>query len=336
MNNRNQIISDARVLTADYLPNKMVHRDGERKEISRGLKPLMNDSEPMNMLIYGPPGTGKTAMSKYVIQELQKNMFVGFSYVNCFSQPSKHEIFYELLDKKASIPRDGTSTEKLVEKFEEKVRRNPSVIVIDEVDQISSDEVLFELSRFQKAGILLISNNPNIFANFDDRVRSRFSGVKRIRFQRYEDSEILDILRSRREHGLYPDVVSDSQLRKIASKANGDARVAINSLKIAAQDAENQDLEEITDSVIDNSVSDAYQENKSESLDKLNRHQRAIYSILQEEDVLDSGELFDRYRTDVEDSKSRRTFRRYMKKMDAYGLVDINGENKGRSYSLAS
>lgn len=335
MNRKNEVIKDARVLTADYLPNKMVHRNGERKEISRCLNPILEDEQPLNMLVHGPPGTGKTAMSEYVVKQLKKNTFVNFSYVNCFGQPSKFEVFYELLDKKAQIPRDGTSTGKVIEKFEEKVRNTPTVIVIDEVDQVSNDEILFELSRFKSAGLMMISNNPNLLANFDDRVRSRFSGLNRIRFKRYDENELFDILKLRCKHGLHQGSIEDSLLKRIATSAGGDARIAINSLKMAAQKAENLGKAKITSKTVNESITDAQDENKSESLEKLNRHQRAIYDILQAEGDIASGELFERYRTEVEDDKSRRTFRRYMNKMDAYGLVDIKGKKKGRKFKLA-
>lgn len=330
----NQIIADARVLTADYLPNKMVHRDSERQEIARNLKPLLNGGEPLNMLIHGKPGTGKTAMAKYVVQELKKEKFVKSPYVNCFSQKSRFEIFYELLNKKATVPRDGTSTEKVVEKFEEKVRRNPTIITIDEVDQIADDDILFELSRFKKAGIIMIANNPNMLAHFDERIRSRFSGLKKVRFKRYTAEELFDILQDRKEYGLHPDSISRSELRTIAENAGGDARVAVNSLRLAAQDAENQGLDRITPEVVESSVSDANSENQLISLNRLNRHQKAVYRALQENGRMNMSEIVEEYRTRVEDDKSRRTLRRYLNKMDSYGLVEAEGMNKGRVYSL--
>jgi orc1/cdc6 family replication initiation protein len=330
----NQIVADARVLTADYLPNKMVHRDNERHEIARNLRPLLNDGEPLNMLIHGKPGTGKTAMAKYVVQELKKEKFVKSPYVNCFSQKSRFEIFYELLNKKATVPRDGTSTEKVVEKFDEKVRKNPTIITIDEVDQIADDDILFELSRFKKAGVILIANNPNILAHFDERIRSRFSGLKKIRFKRYTSEELFDILQDRKEYGLYPDSIEKPQLKMIAENSGGDARVAVNSLRLAAQDAENQGAEKITEDIINSSVSDAHDETKLTSLERLNRHQKAVYKVLNEEGKMSMSQIFEEYQTRVDDSKSRRTLRRYLNKMDSYGVVEAEGMNKGRVYSL--
>ncbi|MFB6100713.1 MAG: Cdc6/Cdc18 family protein [Candidatus Nanohalobium sp.] len=335
MGEQGSIITDARVLTADYLPNKMVHREGERQEIARNLKPLVEGGNPENMLLYGPPGTGKTAMARYVVEELKEEVFANSSYVNCFSQKSRFEIFYELLGQKLTTPRDGTSTEKIVDMFEERVRKEPTVMIIDEVDQITDDEVLYELSRFHNVGMIFIANDQKVFSHFEDRVRSRLSGMRRIHFRRYDRKELKDILEARRKHGLKKDVVSDEQLEEIAAKAGGDARIALNTLRFAAREAERQEKGEITDGIIDESVSEAFDENRLESLDRLNEHQKTAYSILQEEGEMQIGELYDRYQEEVDDPKSRRTLLRYLKKMVNYDILEMQGSTSSATYKLA-
>ena len=335
----NRIIEDARVLTADYLPNRMVHRDGERQQIARNLQPVLNSQPPLNMLLYGPPGTGKTAMSKYVIDQLHKHSSeLNSSVIDCFSQPSRFELFYRLVsDTGEFVTRDGTSTESLVDKFEHKARNQPIVIVVDEIDQLTNEEILFELSRFRKVGLIMISNRRDVFAHLDDRVRSRFSDKDELRFSPYSSEEMFDILEDRREYGLKPGTASDEILETIADRSNGDARVAIGSLRIAAQKSENQDLDEISMDIVENSFSDAVKQEQSLSLEKLNRHQRAMYDILKESgDQMGAGELFEDYREEVEDPVVKRTLRRYLKKMEDYGLVESKGKKRGRKYELAS
>jgi orc1/cdc6 family replication initiation protein len=329
------VIEDARVLTADYLPNKMVHREGERQEIARCLRPLVDGGSPENMLLYGPPGTGKTAMANYVVEELKEKVFANSSYVNCFSQKSRFEIFYELLDQKLTTPRDGTSTEKIIDMFEEKTRKEPTVVIIDEVDQITDDEVLYELSRFQNVGIIFIANDQKIFSHFEDRVRSRLSGMRRIHFRRYNEDELADILELRQEHGLKDSSISEGQLKEIAARSGGDARMALNSLRFAAREAERQELEQITSEIVEEAVSDAYDENRLESLSRLNEHQKAAYKILQEEGEMQIGSLYDKYQEAVEEDKSRRTLLRYLKKMVNYDILEMEGSTSSASYRIA-
>jgi len=330
-----QIITDNRVLTADYLPNKMVHREGERQEIARNLRPLLEDGRPNDMLLFGPPGTGKTAMARYVIESLKEETKVQSSYVNCFSQKSRFEIFYELLDEKLTTPRDGTSTEKVVDLFEEKTRKAPTIVIIDEVDQITSDDVLYELSRFQNTAMIFIANDRNVFSHFEDRVRSRFTGLKNVKFRKYSNQQIADILDLRAEHGLGDSVISRSQLETLASKSNGDARIAVNSLRFAANEAENKNLDKIPDDTVDESVTSAENEKRIESLDRLNKHQKQVYEILSDDGEMQIGDLYGRYCESVEDEKSRRTLLRYLKKMVNYDILESEGATSSRSYRIA-
>lgn len=334
MTGKETIIEDARVLTADYLPNKLVHREGERGEIARNLKPVLEDEKPRNMLLYGAPGTGKTAMARYVVKELKKEKFVQSSYVNCFSQKSTFEVFYELLDEKITTPREGTSTQQVIQKFEEKTRKNPTVVILDELDQLNEDETLYELSRFTNTAIIFIANDSNVFGHFEDRVQSRVSGTSRIRFKKYSKTEIFDILKLRRKHGLKKDSITDKQLKTIAGDAKGDARVAVNTLRFAAQEAENQGKSQITEKILQEAVSDAFNEERLKSLEQLNKHQKAVYNILEENREMKMSELYKEYENTVEDSRTKRTLRRYLNKMEVYNIIKAEGEKKGKKYSL--
>lgn len=331
----NRIIGDARVLTADYLPNKLVHRDGERQEIARNLRPILEDGWPNDMLLYGPPGTGKTAMARYVVEELKKEKFVQSSYVNCFSQKSRFEIFYELLDEKVTTPRDSTSTEKVIEKFEEKVRKKPTVLIIDELDQINDDDIIYELSRFKKTAIIYIANDQNVFSHFEGRVRSRITGLKNIRFRKYSTDELTDILELRSEHGLREGTLETSQLRSLASNADGDARMALNSLRFAAREAENREEEKISDSIIKEAVSSTSGDEQLKSPESLNKHQKAVYEILEDGGEMKMGDLYENYRTHIDDPRTKRTLRRYMNKMEAYKVIESSGTKSGKTYSLS-
>jgi orc1/cdc6 family replication initiation protein len=335
MGENGRVIEDARVLTADYLPNKLVHREGERQEIARSLKPLVDGGNPDNMLLYGPPGTGKTAMAKYVVDELKEEVFASSSYVNCFSQKSRFEIFYELLDQKLTTPRDGTSTEKIVDMFEEKTRKEPTVVIIDEVDQITDDEVLYELSRFGNVGIIFIANDQKIFSHFEDRVRSRLSGMHRIHFKRYSESEIVDILKMRRKHGLKDSAVTDEGLQLIGSHSGGDARIALNTLRLGAREAERREMDRITEELLEEKVSEAYDEDRLESLDRLNDHQKTAYQLLGEHGEMQIGELYEKYGEEVDDPKTRRTLLRYLNKMESYDIIESRGSTSSTRYRLS-
>lgn len=334
----NSIIEDARVLSADYLPNKMVHRDSERQVIASNLEPILEGEQPIDMLVHGPPGTGKTAMANYVVEELHKHSpGLKSGSIDCFRNPSRFEAYYQLLtDMGEFVTREGTATEELVDKLEQKARKNPMVIIIDEIDQIKDESFLYDISRLNTVGVIMISNRENVFGQLDDRIQSSFSTREDIRFDSYSVKELADILVDRREYGLKPGAATRAQLERVAEKSSGDARVAIGTLRMAARKAEREGLEKIPDRIFEESFSDAVQENKSVSLEKLHDHQRILYDIIKEEGSIRPGELYEEYRTQADDPRNDRSLRRYLNKMIDYGLIEASGEKRGRKYSPAS
>ncbi|MFB6242435.1 MAG: Cdc6/Cdc18 family protein [Candidatus Nanosalina sp.] len=338
VNRFHPVIEDERVLEADFLPNRMVHRDSERQEIANALDPILEDGQPRNVLLYGPPGTGKSTMAEYVVEKLREHdSSVTWGSVNCWKNPSRFKVYYELLTGMGErmIHRTGTPTDELVDRFEEKIRSRPSVVILDEVDQIEDERILYDMARYNRTGVIMIANQENVFYDLDERIRSSLSSRKNIRFQAYDTDELVDILKDRRKWGLKPDTVETSQLRKIANRSNGDARIAINSLRIAAEAAEDAGREEITDEDIEAAVPEAVQLDQSESLEKLNDDQRVLYDIIKEEGEIEPRELYDRYREEAEEPKVERTLRNYLRKMENYRLIESTGKGTGTEYKLS-
>ncbi len=331
------IIEDERVLTADFLPNRMVHRDSERQEIANALNPILEGGQPRTTLLYGPPGTGKSTMAEYVVEKLREHdSSVIYGSVNCWKNPSRFKVYYELLQDMGQrmIHRTGTPTDELVEMFEEKVRSRPAVVILDEVDQIQDEKILYDMARYTRTGLIMIANQSNVFYDVDERIRSSLSSRKNIRFQAYTTEELLDILKDRKKWGLKPETISTAQLKKIAARSNGDARIAINSLRIAAEQAEEQDREKILDEDIDSAVPEAVKNDHSESLEKLNDDQRILYDIIKQEEDIKPRELYDRYREEAEEPKVERTLRNYLRKMENYRLIESTGKGTGTKYEL--
>ena len=333
---RNTVIGDKRVLSADFLPNRMVHRGQERQEIADALKPMIDGERPRNVLLHGPPGTGKSTMARYVVEKMREHVNLVSGHVNCWRYPSRFKLYHSLLQDMGEkmIHRTGTPTDELVDKFEKKVRKRPAVVVLDEVDQVEDERILYDMTRYNRTGLIMIANNENVFYNLDERIRSSLSSRKNIRFQAYTEEELMDILRDRRQWGLRDGAVNNSQLRKIASRANGDARVAINSLRIAAEEAEKQASEQITEEYITEAIPEAIEKNESESLEKLNDDQKVLYSIIKEEESIRPRELYDKYREKADEPKVERTLRNYLQELEKYRLVESTGSGTGTEYAL--
>jgi len=133
---------------------------------------------------------------------------------------------------------------------------------------------------------------------------------------------------------MHPEVVEPKQLDEIADVAAGDARVAINILRNAARLAETAGKGQITWDAISEAVPEARAEIRQKNLDQLKPHQRELYHLIEEAGEIAPGDLYDQYAETVDDPKSDRTMRNYLKKMRQYNLVEAVGEKRSRTYRV--
>jgi len=339
MYDSNTIIKDLRVLTESFIPRRIIHRDGQINALRDNLKPLIDKEAPRNSFIYGPPGTGKTSMSQYVVDELKAYSPVLSVYINCWLYPSRFKILYSILQSLGQIfiHRKGTPTDELLDLLRQKMKNRSCVIVLDEADQLEDDKILYDLVETPGICIIMIANKETIFYDADPRIRSRLESMERIEFRPYSTNEILDILKDRAEWGLVPHVITPVQLNKIAEHSNGDARKAIGVLRAAAETAENQDSELITDTHIEKAIPKSVSINQTKTLESLNVHQKILYGIIKSSRQVPSSDLYQKYSAvcrekDLEPLVDR-TIRNHLEKLQSYNLISVSGEGRWTVYS---
>jgi cell division control protein 6 len=339
----NRIIRDARVLREQFIPGRVLHREGQLDAVRDCLRPITRDMKPRNAFLYGSPGTGKTCIARFVAEELSAHSAsVRGSYINCWECSSRFKILYSILQDMGltlSVHRKGTPTDELLESLRKRFEHQYCVIILDEADKIDEDRVLYDLADLQGACLILISNSETALHSADPRVRSRLASAEHVDFPAYREGEILDILRDRAEWGLLPGVIKTAQLGRISSASRGDARIAIETLRIVAEEAENQDLEKIPDSSIDRALPRAVESSKERDMEMLVPHQRLILEILGSGEAMDAGELLRRFRRLSAERELPgvvdRTFRNYVDRLVQLGMLNSRGEARWRSYSLA-
>jgi Cdc6-like AAA superfamily ATPase len=298
--------------------------------------------EPRNAFLFGPPGTGKTCISRFVAEELSAHSAsVQNSYINCWECSSRFKILYNILQDlglSLTVHRKGTPTDELLENLKKRLEGQYCAIILDEIDKLEDDRVLYDLSVIHGVCLILISNSETALHGADPRVRSRLASAEQLEFPVYREGEILDILKDRREWGLLPGVIKNPQLEMIATSSEGDSRLAIDTMRIVAEDAENQDLEAIPDSLIEKALPKAIQKSAERNLGMLSPHQKMILEIL-EAGTLEGGKLFAKFSElsskqglpDIVD----RTFRKHVDRLVQLDLVKAEGTARWRTYSLA-
>ncbi len=259
---------DREILRPSYIPGKLPHRQHQIDQLAQVLVPALRHQQPSNVLIFGKTGTGKTAVVKYIEQEFKKADASGtadFLYMNCELVDTAYGVlqsvgnrFIENLDQR--IPFTGLSTDRvysmLVEKLDEKKR--VVIIALDEIDKIvykSGDDFLYQILKINddtknaKVSIIGISNDLKFTESLDPRVRSRLSDEKMV-FPPYNADELKDILEQRTKLAFDNGVASDSVISLIAALAaqeHGDARRALDLLRVAAELADRSGSSTITE-----------------------------------------------------------------------------------------
>ncbi|MEM4190053.1 MAG: cell division control protein Cdc6, partial [Candidatus Caldarchaeum sp.] len=155
-----------------------------------------------------------------------------------------------------SVPFTGLSKGELFRRFQNACSRlNLSfVICLDEVDVLVrdfGDDLLYELTRSSNdqcwISLIGISNDLMFKEQLDPRVLSSLS-EEEVVFPPYTATEIADILSDRASQALSPGSIGDDVIRLVAALAaseHGDARRAIDLLRVAAEVAEREAAERI-------------------------------------------------------------------------------------------
>jgi len=332
------MITNARVLQEDFVPRDVEHRDAETNRLSTALSPLLDGEPAETPMIFGPTGAGKTCVARYTVERLREQLLdVRTTSVNCWTDHTRFRVLYALLDavgQTVDVHRRSTPHDELLRRIEARDDR-PFVVVLDEVDQLDDPDLLYELLGVAHLHPVLIANREaDLFADLDDRVRSRLRAGPRVQFDRYTLDELVAILEARVERGFEPGTVGRERLEAIADAAAGDARVGIRILRAAARDAESEGAARLAAEHVERAIPAARDAIKQRTVDALTPHQQVLYEIVGDAGEIEPGDLYERYSDAVDDPKSRRTVRKYLGKMDQYNLVDARGEKRGRTYAV--
>lgn len=334
----NTIIRDLRVLTEEFIPARIIHRDGQLRALRDSMMPLLQRRPARHAFLFGPPGTGKTCLSRYLLEELKKSAPVVTAYVNCWVDATRFRIFYTLLrGLGAFIHRKGTPTDELFDLFKTKTSGRQCVIILDEIDHLEDETVLYDLLQ-AGAGLILISNAETALHRIDARIRSRLMAAEQIAFPPYPVNEIADILGDRAAYGLVPATVKRSQLEKIARLCRGDARAALSILSLAAQKAEDANLDAIPDRFIDAVFPALLKDSRRQAMETLSPYQRLAIDLLKE-GKQQSGALY----AAMNEAAGRmrlapleeRTYRKHMERLVRKGFASAEGSGRWRIYAVA-
>jgi len=288
---------NADVLSEIHPPDEIHSRESHLKEISVSLWPITQSRTPMNCWLHGKPGVGKTATALWILRKLEKEASVRTVYVNCWEDPT----FFSVLDRIANELR-MLGAERLSKSFKlERLKRHLSnerlVIVLDEIDQVPPKErhaILYNLTGLPMVGLICVCNTQQVYFDLEERIKSRLNPVQ-IFFEEYSSDELLQILNQRAQYALAPDTCTEQLLGTIARLADGDARIAIQTLKNAAHMAEKESNKEIRASHVRSAWNAAKDIEKAHFLRNLTEHHHLLYELIAKKRNILSGDLWRLY-----------------------------------------
>ncbi len=264
--NEAKLFKDREVLRHDYLPEKLPHREEQIRLLGQVVAPVLKDSRCSNIFIYGKTGTGKTAVTKFVVSHLESKAKeygapVKFCYINCRMTGSEYRVFASLSQSLGlSIPFTGLSVGEVFDRFQAGLdsTRTLFIIILDEIDALIKDRgdgILYELTRINeslhksKVALIGISNDLRLKEFLDPRVFSSLSEEEMV-FRPYDAGELRNILQERSRLGFFEGVLSEAALSicsALAAAEHGDARRALDLLRVAGEVAERQGSATITE-----------------------------------------------------------------------------------------
>jgi cell division control protein 6 len=254
------------VLRPDYVPDDLPHREVQILKLAEIMAPALQNSRPSNIFIYGVPGTGKTAVTKYVLKKLDteakgKGLTLNIAFVNCKHDDTNYRVLADLCEQVGErVPFTGLSASEVYRRFIKIANESRSsvFVVLDEVDSLvkkAGDEVLYKLTRINnqlsqtRVSIIGITNDLKFTEYLDPRVRSSL-GEEELVFPPYNALELEDILRRRSEGAFNRSVLGNEVLKlcaAIAAKEHGDARRALDLLRVAGELAERGGESKVTE-----------------------------------------------------------------------------------------
>ena len=354
------IIKNRQVLTIDYVPDKLLFRTKESTAIAQSLSVILKKGRPSNLLIFGKPGTGKTAVVKNVIEHLYKktnelNINLRVPFINAKNSNTPYKILYEIAELlginkegKMQVYFTGLSMSEATDRILDFIKRRSIkvVIVIDEIDSLvnrKGDDILYNFTRAnerissdQFISLIGISNSLTFKDKLDPRVKSSLSEEELV-FNPYTIEQLKQILIDRCKLAFYDNVIPIGVINlcaAIAGRETGDARKAIDLLRVAAEIAETSMTMKINEDHIRSAQQKIDSDTNFEILRNSTLHTKLVILAIIKSKNGSTGEVYTIYQDFCsriqQEALTQRRMTQIVGELDQLGLITTNIVNQGR------
>jgi cell division control protein 6 len=355
------------------LPSQIIGREKKAKELVRFLLGYKHGLVVPFISVYGRSGSGKSTIVKFVCENLRceeiSYAFVNlrkartvFGCANLILQELGQPSLKSAQGINIAIEQISNAIEQRLNNYNNNKKNNSNnnntarlfVLVLDEFDVLLYDkrgkpsDFIYKLlvmeEKLREKGYLMciiaISNNVMSDYEVDDRVRSRI-GTSEVFFEPYSQEVVLAILKDRAAKAFSQFV--DSEILQYcadqSSKEHGDARRAIDLLRVAAEIAGKRG-EKISRMHVDAALAQLQRDRVSTTLSAASYHLKvtatalARVSYLTQEVWHSTSTVYNQYRLMLKEGTTKPlTYRRIaelLTELENMGLVISHTSSKGR------
>lgn len=352
------VFRDVSVLSFDYVPEELPHRENELKKLASIFKPVLSSQVSQNVLITGKVGTGKTVSAKYFCKHLSEfsrgeGKIIDFVLVNCRKQSTESLAMLRIVNHfDPNFPSRGFSVTDMLKTVRRAVdeKRMHLIIILDEVDVLikrAGTDLIYNLTRFDEENMerrgsisLIMISQRYALDMLDPASLSTFKRSNVVEMSPYSQKELKDILAKRAELAFHSKVVDETIIELISDIASesGDARFAIELLWKAGMIADDEGEECITPEHVRAAKAETHPFITEDRLLELGNHQKfiliAVAELLRSDAYTTTGDLEEQYKVICEEFETKPVSHtrlwELINELSVLGFIDAKKSSKGR------
>ena len=351
------LFTNRQALRTDFIPENLPYREEQIISIGQILSPILQESKPSNLLLYGKTGSGKTVVAKYVLKKFEEtskknSKSISMAYSNARLAGSEYRVLVDLAHSLSlDMPFTGLPISEVLQRIYNNISENnlKVIFIIDEIDYLakhaktSNDDMLYSITRSSEhlkngfISIIGISNDLH-FKNFlDPRVLSSMN-EEEILFPPYTVTQLSDILHKRTESAFKKKSVPSGTINLCAALAgseHGDARRAIELLRVAGELAERNDENEVIEKYVKEASQKIDKDRIYQAIKTLPIHEKAVlFAVDSTAENTTTGDVYNKYQQLCKkislEPLTQRRISGLLSELDTQGLINASIINRGR------